>query len=44
MIAWFDGRERSSEGWHAMVEIVGLRVSFETYAEFREGLIEMKKM
>jgi hypothetical protein len=43
MIAWLGGRERSSEEWHAMAEIAGLRVTFEVYAELGEGLVEMKK-
>ena len=44
MIAWLGGRERSSEEWHAMAEIAGLRVAFEGYANLGEGLVEMRKI
>lgn len=44
MIAWLGGRERSSEEWHSMAEIVGLRVTFEAYPELVEGLVEMQKI
>jgi hypothetical protein len=44
MIAWLGGRERSSEEWHGMAEIVVLKVSFEADPGLGEGLVEMRKM
>ncbi|KAF7166157.1 hypothetical protein CNMCM5623_010034 [Aspergillus felis] len=42
MIALYGGRERSSTEWHQMAGLAGLRVTFEAYPPFGEGLIEMR--
>lgn len=44
MIATMGGGERSSKEWHQMAEIAGLKVTFEKYPEFGEGVVEMKKI
>ncbi|PLB53915.1 O-methyltransferase [Aspergillus steynii IBT 23096] len=43
MIVLFGGRERSSSEWHQMAALAGLKVTFEVYPPFGEGLIEMRK-
>lgn len=43
MIAFFGGRERNSKEWHAMADIVGLKVTFEAYPDRGEGLVEMMR-
>ncbi|RHZ70724.1 hypothetical protein CDV55_106837 [Aspergillus turcosus] len=44
MIALYGGRERSWAEWHQMADLAGLRVTFEAYPPFGEGLIEMRKL
>lgn len=44
MIAQMGGGERSSKQWHQMAEIAGLKVTFEKYPEFGEGLVEMRRL
>ena len=43
MIVLYGGRERSPSEWHQMATLAGLRVTFEVYPPFGEGLIEMRK-
>jgi hypothetical protein len=44
MITLYGGRERSSAEWHQIADLAGLRVTFEAYPPFAEGLIEMRKV
>ncbi|KAB8226230.1 S-adenosyl-L-methionine-dependent methyltransferase [Aspergillus novoparasiticus] len=44
MIALYAGRERSAVEWRQMAALAGLKVTFEAYPEFGEGLIEMRKL
>lgn len=44
MIAFFGGRERSSAEWRQLASVCGLRVTFETYAQAGESLVEMKRV
>ncbi|GFF92073.1 O-methyltransferase, putative [Aspergillus lentulus] len=42
MIALYGGRERSSTERHQMAGLARLRVTFEAYPPFKEGLIGMR--
>jgi len=44
MIAFYGGRERSSDEWKLMAAVSGLVVTFESYPEFGECLVEMRKI
>lgn len=44
MIVQYGGRERSSKEWHQMAMMAGLKVTFEKYPMFGEGLVEMRKI
>ncbi|KAJ5689810.1 hypothetical protein N7462_004202 [Penicillium macrosclerotiorum] len=44
MIALFGGRERSSAEWRQLASVCGLRVSFETYEQAGESLVEMRRV
>jgi hypothetical protein len=44
MIAMMGGGERTSKQWNQMAEISGLKVTFEKYPDFGEGLVEMMRL
>lgn len=44
MVAFYGGRERSSAEWKLMAAVSGLEVTFESYPEFGECLVEMRKV
>jgi hypothetical protein len=44
MISMMGGGERTSKQWHQLAEISGLKVTFESYPELGEGLVEMMKI
>lgn len=44
MVALYGGRERSSAEWKLMAAVSGLEVTFESYPETGECLVEMRKV
>ncbi|QKX53927.1 uncharacterized protein TRUGW13939_01007 [Talaromyces rugulosus] len=44
MITLFGGRLRSSAEWKRLAALSGLKVTFESYPEVGEGLVEMRKL
>ncbi|RAK90755.1 O-methyltransferase [Aspergillus costaricaensis CBS 115574] len=44
MILFFGGRQRGQKDWEQMAAVAGLRVTFQVYPEFGEGVVEMRKV
>ncbi|GFN13694.1 putative O-methyltransferase [Aspergillus tubingensis] len=44
MILFFGGRQRGQKDWEQMAAVAGLRVTFQVYPEFGEGVVEMRKI
>ncbi|GKZ82897.1 hypothetical protein AnigIFM56816_007723 [Aspergillus niger] len=43
MVLFFGGRQRGQTDWEQMAAVAGLRVTFQVYPEFGEGVVEMRK-
>ncbi|GLA62040.1 hypothetical protein AtubIFM54640_002577 [Aspergillus tubingensis] len=44
MILFFGGRQRGQKDWEQMAAVAGLKVTFQVYPEFGEGVVEMRKV